>query len=182
MAGDGRIVSFLPIRVLVCDDDRISCAVIRAMLGAASNITVHVVMDSTAALKELRAGGHDALLLDVAIPGVGGLEMTRMIRDLPPPIRHIPIIGMTVHSTSHEVERFLASGMDAVMTIPLNRVFLVETIAKLVVSNRRAPSYGSHLSHGSSAANPSRHGGVRSRNRAKSLSRGSSGRRGREPS
>ncbi len=69
------------IRVLICDDHMIVRQGIRQSLAEAADIEVVAeAADGPAALRRLREGGIDVMLLDIALPGRDGLDMLRQSR------------------------------------------------------------------------------------------------------
>jgi CheY-like chemotaxis protein len=74
----------------------------------------------TAALEKIVSRRFAAVLMDVQMPGMSGLEVTNRIRErealenLP----RLPIIGMTAHALAGDRERFLAGGMDDYIAKP----------------------------------------------------------------
>jgi CheY-like chemotaxis protein len=50
--------------------------------------------------------------MDVQMPVMDGMTATQMIRALPGPVRHIPIIALTANVLTAQIERFRAAGMN----------------------------------------------------------------------
>jgi len=72
-----------PARVLVVDDDAEVLAVLTEVLGAAGHV-VEPVTDSRQALTRLGEGGYDAVVSDVQMPGLSGVELHAAVaRDHP---------------------------------------------------------------------------------------------------
>ncbi|MFY9529031.1 MAG: response regulator, partial [Candidatus Acidiferrales bacterium] len=66
-------------RVLVVEDDPITCELIQEVLSSAE-IEAHAVTDSTKAAARLRENKFDAAFLDVHMPAPDGIELARQIR------------------------------------------------------------------------------------------------------
>ncbi len=84
---------------------------------------VDVAEHGAAALRKLATGnGYFAILMDVQMPVMDGLECTRRIRqdeaDNGRP--HMPIIGMTAHAQASDREKCFAAGMDAYLAKPFD--------------------------------------------------------------
>lgn len=90
-------------------------------LGAQATL----VEDGRAALAA--EGSWDVVLLDVQMPHVDGLTVARQLRD-----RGVttPIVGFTAHESSEQCAACLAAGMDDVLTKPVSRSVLAETLAR----------------------------------------------------
>ncbi len=75
---------------------------------------------------------HPALILmDIQMPGMDGLEITRRIRENPE-IKHTPIIALTALAMAGDRERCLAAGMDEYISKPINLNSFTKTIARLL--------------------------------------------------
>ena len=79
------------------------------------------------------AGYYDAILMDVRMPVMDGLEATKAIRALDrPDAKTIPIIAMTANVFDEDVERSLAAGMNAHLSKPIEPDRLYETLARQI--------------------------------------------------
>ncbi len=100
-----------PIRILVADDHGVMRAGLCALLDAEANL--QVVGEATDGQETLRLAGElgpDVVLLDVSMPGPGGIEVTRQLRSALPQIR---VLILTVHedeSLLREAMRVGAAG------------------------------------------------------------------------
>ena len=82
---------------------------------------------------EQPAGYYDAILMDVRMPVMDGLEATKAIRALDrPDAKTIPIIAMTANVFDEDVERSLAAGMNAHLSKPIEPERLYETLARQI--------------------------------------------------
>ncbi|HSU04818.1 MAG TPA: ATP-binding protein, partial [Acetobacteraceae bacterium] len=73
------------------------------------------VADATAALRELARAPYDLVLLDMHLPGVGGLELATLIRAMSGPNRQVILIGLTGDGRAETRMAGLAAGMTAVL-------------------------------------------------------------------
>ena len=75
---------------------------------------------------------YDAVLMDVRMPVMDGLDATRAIRGLDrPDAKEIPIIAMTANAFDDDVQRSLQTGMTAHLSKPVEPERLYETLARL---------------------------------------------------
>ena len=88
---------------------------------------------AVAIFSEHPAGYFDAILMDVRMPVMNGLDATRAIRALDrPDAKTIPIIAMTANVFDEDVERSLQAGMNAHLSKPIEPERLYETMAHLI--------------------------------------------------
>ncbi len=105
-----------PIRVLVVEDTPVNQEVARHMLERLGH-TATVVDDGEQALTAVMDNkSFCCILMDWQLPGISGLDATRVLRD-----RGIttPIIGVSAHASPADHDQALASGMDAFLTKPV---------------------------------------------------------------
>lgn len=76
----------------------------------------------------VRQGHYDAVLMDMQMPEMDGLEATRRTRSEHPG-RHLPIIALTANAMKGDAERCMAAGMDAYVSKPIDRDQLYRTLA-----------------------------------------------------
>jgi CheY-like chemotaxis protein len=78
------------------------------------------------------ARGYDAILMDVTLTGIDGLEATRRVRALGGKLGATPIIGISGHSEPGDREAALTTGMNVYLHKPLSPSMLREAIAAAV--------------------------------------------------
>jgi two-component system KDP operon response regulator KdpE len=124
-----------PIRILVVDDES---AIRRALRPPLVELGFQVVDVSRGeeALQTLRAGGFDVVLLDVNMPGIGGIETLRRMRAMAP---RLPILMLTVRDAEEEKVEALELGADDYVTKPFSMRELIARI-RTAVRRARAPS------------------------------------------
>ena len=74
------------------------------------------------------ARGYDVVLMDVALPGIDGLEATRRIRALDGPLATTPIIGISGRTEAGDSDAALAAGMNVYLRKPLSPSALSEAL------------------------------------------------------
>ena len=78
-------------------------------------------------------GEYDAILMDVRMPEMDGLEATKAIRALDrPDAKTIPIIAMTANAFDEDVQRSLQAGMNAHLSKPVESEHLYKTLEELI--------------------------------------------------
>jgi len=115
-------------RILLAEDNLVNQKLAVRLLEK-RGFQVTVVGGGRAALDALERDSFDAILMDVQMPEMDGLEATVAIRENEKSTGgHIPIIAMTAHALKGDQERCLAAGMDAYVTKPIRTAELFKTI------------------------------------------------------
>ena len=73
----------------------------------------------------------DVILMDMSLPVIDGWEATRRIK-ADEALKHIPVIGLSAHAMSGDVEKALAAGCDDYLTKPVNEDLLLAKLKTLV--------------------------------------------------
>jgi len=134
--------------VLVIDDE----PQLRRTMKATLTDLGYSVMEAKsgeAALEMLRHEAADLVLLDLNMPGIGGLETCRAIRET----SDVPIIVVSVRNTEADKVQALDAGADDYVTKPFG---IQELLARIRAAMRRAPAGAA-----SGRAAPGRAGWVR---------------------
>ncbi len=116
-------------RILLVEDNELNRVVAEAMVRRLGGEPL-LAASGPEALSMLRTQPVDAVLMDIQMPGMDGLETTRRIRALPAPMGQVPVIAMTAHAMAGDRERSLAAGMNDHVTKPIDRVALGEVLAQ----------------------------------------------------
>ncbi|MFM1990013.1 MAG: hypothetical protein RJA99_2970 [Pseudomonadota bacterium] len=120
-------------RVLVVEDNAVNQLLAVALLQRLG-VEPAVVGDGTGALERLAASPWDAVLMDVQMPGLDGLETTQRWRqaERAQGLARTPVIALTANATDEDRERCLAAGMDDYLAKPLDRTMLEARLARWV--------------------------------------------------
>ena len=118
-----------PIKVLIVDDERTFGEALELALRHEKDLeVVHVAMDGDDAVRALDAHHPDVVLMDVAMPGMSGIEATRRIKDEDPDAQVLILSG-------HEDPLLLAR---AVQAGALGLLRKTEAVVNVASSVRRA--------------------------------------------
>lgn len=118
-------------RILIVDDDEILAEVLAEHLGAAGHM-VSTVHHGDDALRAIRDGAPDLLVLDYDLPGRSGLSILRDVRSLPQ-AEGMPILMLTAKSGRLVPARAEQDGVDDFVTKPIMPGALLERVEALLV-------------------------------------------------
>jgi len=97
-----------PVRVLLADDHALVRAGVRALLQNLDGVTVVAETGNGAEVLEFaRAHRPDVVLLDISMPGLGGLEVSAQLRDALPEVR---VVMLSMHANEEYVLQALRAG------------------------------------------------------------------------
>lgn len=121
------------IRLLAAEDNPTNQLVLKTLLDQVG-IQPMFVANGLQAVAAWEAGDFDVILMDVQMPELDGPGATEIIRrkEVGSGRRRTPIIGLTANAMSHQVEQYLAVGMDGVVTKPIDITKLFEALAAVV--------------------------------------------------
>jgi two-component system, cell cycle response regulator DivK len=120
--------------ILVVDDNESNLRLMKALLMAEGYL-VKTALEAEEAILALETFEPQLILMDLQLPGMDGLELTRLLkRD--PARRHISIVALTAYAMKGDEEKAMAAGCDAYLTKPIDTRALPELIAAYMNSNR----------------------------------------------
>jgi len=115
-------------RILIVDDNATNLKLV-AYLMKANGYQVDTALDAEAALEAIGARCPDLILMDIQLPGIDGLELTRRLKATPA-TREIVIVAVTAYAMKGDQDKALAAGCDDYITKPIDTRTLPETIAR----------------------------------------------------
>jgi PAS domain S-box-containing protein len=116
-------------RILLAEDNEVNQKLAVALLERCG-YRVEVVGTGAAAVRAVREGKYDLVLMDCQMPELDGYEATEAIRREETDGRRVPIVAMTANAMPGERERCLAAGMDDYVTKPIRRQRLLDALAR----------------------------------------------------
>ena len=118
------------VTVLVADDNEVAQRLCRRVLEKAGH-KVLTASDGLEAVTLALANPLDMILMDVAMPGMDGLEAMRQIKAQKP---GMAIVIASAHSMASDRERFLAAGADDVLSKPFRLTDLTAVVDRLTAN------------------------------------------------
>ena len=124
-----------PLRLLLAEDNPVNSKLALTLLRKWGHDVV-LATNGREALEMLEAAGFkgfDAVLMDVQMPEMDGMEATAAIRARERNLgTHLPIIGVTAHAMKGDRERCLEGGMNGYVSKPIRPDNLISELARLV--------------------------------------------------
>lgn len=104
--------------ILIVDDNPVNLKLVQVLLSS-QGYEVRSAGDAEEALAALREFTPRLILMDIQLPGMDGLELTRLLRE-DPAMRGVVILGLTAYAMKGDQEKVLAAGCDGYVAKPID--------------------------------------------------------------
>ncbi|MEM6796033.1 MAG: ATP-binding protein [Acidobacteriota bacterium] len=120
-------------KILIVEDNPINQVIAEAILDKLACLST-LAASGEEALRILESEGEsfDAILMDVQMPEMDGIDATRRIRALEGPASRVPILAMTAHAMKGDREVCLAAGMNAYLAKPVQLDSLAKALGEVL--------------------------------------------------
>jgi len=112
--------------ILVVDDQPTSIKLIQSIL-AGEGYQMLVAANATEALQAIQTSRPDLILMDICLPGLDGLALTKLLKSNLES-RHIKIVAISAYASPGDDERITAAGCDGYIPKPINTRTLATSI------------------------------------------------------
>jgi two-component system cell cycle response regulator DivK len=136
-------------KILVVEDNEMNMKLFSDVLESRGYDTTRAY-SGMAALQLTRAHDWDLIIVDIQLPDISGLDVTRTIKDHPF-LKPVPILAVTAFAMKGDEEKFRAAGCDAYMAKPIRIMEFIELVEKLLADSEN-PSERPDLSDDEDAA------------------------------
>ena len=135
------------LQIMLVEDNRINQMLAEKILGAAGHDVIHFADGESAVLEveqqitALGGAGYDVILMDIQMPGIDGLEATRLIRELEARAEAkgpVPILALSANARRDDQMASIAAGMNGYLAKPFDRADLEQAIASLALDGHAA--------------------------------------------
>src|SRR2546427_11623881 len=123
-------------RVLIIDDEESTRLLLARYLSKDLKIEAQLAGTCEQALRFAGDYAYDAILLDLLMPGIGGLEVLKEIRSASPNAA-TPVVVISVVSDQETIERCLAAGASGYHVKPVSRAEIVAAVQEQLAARRR---------------------------------------------
>lgn len=122
-------------RILIVEDNLQSMRLIEMTLKA-KGYTLLEAFDGEEAIEVAVRERPDLVILDIQLPKMSGLEVTKKLRETPE-FAHTPIIAITAYAMKGDKEKVIDAGCDLHLSKPINTRELPALIAQMLQQRRR---------------------------------------------
>ncbi len=119
--------------ILVVDDSPLNLKLTRLVLANAG-FEVRTAMDSTEALAVLKTFRPRLILMDLQLPGMDGLELTRVLK-ADPAMKSVIVIALTAYAMKGDEERARQAGCDGYISKPVDTRRLAAAVRGFLSGN-----------------------------------------------
>jgi two-component system, cell cycle response regulator DivK len=116
----------MPKRVMIVEDNELNMKLFRDLIEASGYETIQT-RNGMEALDLARKHRPDLILMDIQLPEVSGLEVTKWLKD-DAELKAIPVIAVTAFAMKGDEERIRAGGCEAYLSKPISVGKFIETI------------------------------------------------------
>jgi two-component system, cell cycle response regulator DivK len=116
--------------VLIVEDNELNMKLFNDLLGAHGYRTIQT-RNGFEALELARKHRPDLILMDIQLPEVSGLEVTKWLKD-DDDLCRIPIVAVTAFAMKGDEERIRSGGCEAYISKPISVMAFLETVRKFI--------------------------------------------------
>lgn len=126
-----RVLNDDSCRILLVEDEPLSQKYCKVLLEG-RGYTLEIAPDGEGALKIIAQDHFQAILMDIGLPGMCGIEVTQYIRTTDNPNRYVPIIAFTAHLAPSRLQACLDAGMTDFLVKPVSSSELCTKLDELL--------------------------------------------------
>jgi CheY-like chemotaxis protein len=121
--------------ILIVDDNPVNLKLVRVLL-AREGYDIRVATDAEEAIEILENFSPELILMDIQLPGIDGLELTRRLKS-DPATKHISILALTAYAMKGDHQKVIDAGCDGYIPKPVDTRTLPATIARYLSKHSR---------------------------------------------
>jgi signal transduction histidine kinase len=117
-------------RVVYVEDNLASADVVRHALRLRPHLTLQIATDGPSGLEAIRLSRPSLVLIDLDLPGIGGLSLLRELRR-DPQLAQLTFVAVSAHATADRIEQARAAGFDDYLVKPFGLARLFEVVDRV---------------------------------------------------
>ena len=126
--------------LLYVEDNRANKELMEQLIGRRPDLRLLAASDGLQGIALARSEQPDAILMDINLPGISGLQALKLLREDPRTAR-IPVMALSANAMPHDIEKGLAAGFFHYLTKPIKVVeFMAALDATLALALTRSPA------------------------------------------
>ena len=122
-------------KILIVEDNSLNMRLIEMTLRS-KGYRLLTATDGEEALDMATRDKPDLIIMDIYLPKVSGLEVTKRLRQMPA-FNHVPIIAVTAHAMKGDKEKIIEAGCDAYLPKPINTRQLPEVVTEMLLQGQK---------------------------------------------
>jgi two-component system cell cycle response regulator DivK len=115
-------------KVLIVEDNELNMKLFHDLLDAQGYETLQT-REGLAALALAREHRPDLILMDIQLPEISGLEVTKWLKE-DDELSHIPVVAVTAFAMKGDEERIREGGCEAYISKPISVMHFLDTVRK----------------------------------------------------
>ncbi|HLI67267.1 MAG TPA: response regulator [Caulobacteraceae bacterium] len=120
----------MPKKVLIVEDNELNMKLFHDLLDAQGYETLET-RDGLQALALARQHKPDLILMDIQLPEISGLEVTKWVKE-DDELAHIPVVAVTAFAMKGDEERIREGGCEAYISKPISVAHFLDTIKRFI--------------------------------------------------
>ncbi len=151
-----------PLDVLLAEDQPVNQKLMSAVMERLGH-RLTIAENGVEAIRKLREGRYDIVLMDIQMPLMDGIQTTKVIRACDEPWHAIPIVALTAHAMEGHSDTYLAAGMNGFVSKPFKLDVLVSEMAKAMSATEAGvpKTAGAPAQSGGRTLDPAKQGALR---------------------
>jgi CheY-like chemotaxis protein len=118
--------------ILLVEDDAVNASVICAYLK--NYVSVDHFFDGSEAVEQCKIKSYDAIIMDINLKGIDGVEALNFIRKINEKYSSVPVVAITAYAMTGDKEKFLSFGFDYYLSKPFQRAELLNLLSVIFKS------------------------------------------------
>jgi len=121
-------------RILIVEDNPLNLKLLLMILRP-YGYTIFEATDGEEALEVAVREKPSLIMMDMQLPKLSGLEVTKSLRQMPA-FKHVPIIAVIAYVMKGDMEKFIAAGCDAYLSKPIDTRELPGVVARMLLNTK----------------------------------------------
>jgi CheY-like chemotaxis protein len=125
--------------LLYVEDNPANLMLVEDLIARRSDISLLSASDASSGIEIARASRPDAILMDINLPGISGIQALKMLAD-DPLTAHIPVIALSANAIPRDIEKGLEAGFFRYLTKPIKVSEFMDTLDMALQFAERSPT------------------------------------------